>query len=182
MSDPVGAPSRRVTRWLIALMLVVAATAFVVWRIGIGIGYPGQVTTPEVVGLVASITSDPDFTAAHVVLTDGRTMVVPRSDRSLGGLGDLLFIGSQPERWHLAGHRSQEPGCYWISASRAYAEPGSVVFAFEEWPGVGVRLPKAPHFDDSRLATVDFQGRLRYSSIGPVSLCSDEQGRINGPP
>ncbi|MDF2735289.1 MAG: hypothetical protein K0S97_1912 [Chloroflexota bacterium] len=178
MSNLVGAPSRRVIRWLIALLLLVATTAFVVSRIGIGIGYPGQVTTPEVVGLVASITSDPDL-AAHVVLTDGRTMVVPRSDRSLGGLGDLLFIGSQPERWHLAGHKSQEPDCYWISASRAYSEPGSVVFAFEEWPGVGVRLPKAPQFDDSKLATMDFQGRLRYSSIGPVTLCSDEQGRIN---
>ncbi len=161
-------------------MILLVATAFVVWRIGIGIGYPGQVTTPEVVGLVASITSDPDVTAAHVVLTDGRTTVVPRSDRSLGGLGDLLFIGSHPERWHLAGHKSEKPDCFWISATRAYDEPDSVVVAFEDGPGVGLRLTTAPEYDDRKLVTRDFQGRLRYSSIGPVTLCSNEHGQIIG--
>ena len=166
-------------RWLFALIAVVATAAFVIWRFSIGFGYPGQVTTPEVIGLVDSITSDPDGTA-HVVLADGRTLTVERSVRSLGGFGDLLFVGTDPDRWYLSGHKSQTPDCYWISASRAYSEPDTVVFAFQEWPGVGVRLPKAPGFDDSRLATTDFEGRLRYSAIGPISLCANAEGQIFG--
>lgn len=147
-------------------------------------GFPGQVTTPDVVGLVASITTDPDSTA-HVVLTSGQTVVVGRSDRSLGGLagpGDLLFLGSQPDPWNFAGHKSEKPDCYWISASRAYSEQGTVVLVFEEWPGVGVRLPKAPGYDDSKHVTADSQGRQVYSAIGPIELCTDVEGRINGVP
>jgi len=159
----------------IAVILVVATAAFVASRIG----YPWQVTTPDVIGLVASITTDPDLTA-HVLLTDGQTLDIGRSDRSLGGIGELLFLGSHPDRWYFAGHKSESPGCYWISASRAYSDPGTVVLVFEELPGVGVRLPKAPGFDDSKLVTADSQGRLLYSAIGPISLCADEVGQING--
>jgi hypothetical protein len=162
----------------IALILVVATAALVASRIG----YPWQMTTPDVIGLVASITTDPDLTA-HVVLSEGRTLDVGRSDRSLGGLsgiGDVLFLGSHPDLWYFAGHKSENPGCYWISASRAYSDPGTVVLVFEELPGVGVRLPKAPGFDDSKLVTADSQGRLLYSAIGPISLCADEVGQING--
>jgi hypothetical protein len=54
------------------------------------------------------------------------------------------------------------------------------VLAFEEWPGVGLRLLKVPGYDDSKLVTADSGGRLVYSAIGPVSLCVDEQGRVNG--
>jgi hypothetical protein len=183
MSSLFGAASRHVSirrlKAVIGLILLVAATAFV--TSGLDIGYPGRVTTPEVIGLVASITSDPDLTA-HVVLADGQTLTVGRSDRSLGGLGDLLFLGSQPDRWYLAGHESQDSDCYWISASRAYSDPGSVVLAFQNWPGVGVRLQKAPGYDDSKLVTTDFRGHLRYSSIGPISLCADETGQITGLP
>jgi len=144
--------------------------------------YPGVVTTPDVTGLVASIKTDPDSTA-HVGLTTGQTVVVGPSDRSLGGLagpGDLLFRGSQPDPWHFAGHKSEKPACFWISASKAYSEQGTVVLAFEEWPGVGVRMPKAPGYDDSKLVTADSQGRQVYSAIGPISLCSDVEGRISG--
>jgi hypothetical protein len=164
----------------IALILVVATAALAASRLGIG--YPGQVTTPDVIGLVASITTDPDLTA-HVVLADGQTLDVGGSNRSLGGLsgiGDVLFLGSHPDRWYFAGHKSENPGCYWISASRAYSDPGTVVLVFEELPGVGVRLPKAPEFDDSKLVTADSQGRLLYSAIGPISLCADKVGQING--
>jgi len=163
---------------LIGLILLVATAAFVASRIDIG--YPGRVTTPDVIGLVASITTDPDITA-HVVLADGKTFDIKPSDRTLGGLGELLFVGDQPGRWYLPGFESKEqPGCYWISASRAYSDPGSVVFAFEDWPGVGVRLPKAPGYDDSRLVVSASGGRLRYSSIGPISLCANEEGQITG--
>lgn len=147
-------------------------------------GYPGQITTPDVVGLVTSITWDPDSTA-HVTLTSGQTVVVAPSDRSLGGLagsGDVLFRGSQPDPWNFAGHKSEKPDCYWISASRAYSEQGTVVLVFEERPDVGVRLPKAPGYDDSKLVTADSQGRQVYSSIGPIELCADVEGRISGRP
>jgi hypothetical protein len=180
MSDTVRASSRAGSVWwLIALILLVGA--LVVFVVSRSIGFPGRVTAPDVVGLVASVTTDPDLTA-NVVLTDGRTVTVGRSDRSLGGLGELLFVGSHPGRWHLAGHKSEKPDCYWISASRAYSEPGAVVLAFEDWPGVGVRLPKAPGYDDSKLVVTASGGRLRYSSIGPISLCADEKGQINGRP
>lgn len=148
----------------------------------VAVGFPGEITTPETVALVASVTTDPDLTA-HVFLANGQNLIVGRSARTLGGLGglgDLQFLGSQPDRWYFAGHKSEKPSCYSISASRAYSEPGSVVVVFEEWPGVGVRLAKAPNYDDSKLATTDSQGRLRYSSIGPISLCSDVEGRISG--
>lgn len=181
MSSPPRAPARlRSVWWLIALLLLVGApVVFVVSR---SIGYPGRVTAPDVVELVASVTTDPDLTA-HVVLADGQTLTVGRADRTLGGLGgpaDLQFVGSHPDRWYLAGHRSDKPDCYWISASRAYSELGAVVLAFEDWPGVGIRLPKAPGYDDSKLVVSSSGGRLRYSSIGPISLCADEKGQING--
>ena len=181
MSDTVRASSRAGSVWwLIALiLLVVAPVVFVVSR---SIGYPGRVTAPDVVGMVTSVTSDPDLTA-HVVLADGQTLSVGRSDRTLSGLGgpgDLQFVGSHPDRWYLAGRRSDQADCYWISASRAYSEPGAVVLAFEDWPGVGIRLPKAPGYDDSKLVVSAAEGRLRYSSIGPISICSDQEGRING--
>ena len=168
--------------WLIALiLLIVGPLVFVVSR---SIGYPGRLTTPDVVGLVTSSTTDPDLTA-HVVLAGGQTLTVSRTDRTLGGLGgpeDLQFAGSHPDRWYLAGHKSDQPDCFWISASRAYSEPDAVVLALEDWPGVGIRLPKAPGYDDSKLVVSASGGRLRYSSIGPISLCADAKGRITGLP
>lgn len=137
--------------------------------------YPGEVTAPELVGLVTSSTTDQDLTA-HIVLADGTELVIPRSDRVLGGFGELLMGGTKPEQWYLGGHASEKPDCYSISAHKAYSEDGAVVLAFEEWPGVGLRLPKAPGYDDSKLVTADSSGRLAYSAIGPVSLCVDEQG------
>src|SRR5688572_16125910 len=183
MNRRFGVPSRLVSaRQLLALLgltLLVATTAFITSRIDIG--YPGRVTTPEVIGLVASITTDPDVTA-HVVLADGQTFAISPSDRTLGGFGDLLFVGNHPDRWYLPGFQSQEqPACYRISASRAYSYADTVVFVFEEWPGVGVRLPKAPGYDDSKLIVGTWDGRLRYSSIGPISLCANEEGQITGP-
>jgi hypothetical protein len=145
----------------------------------IGPGYPGRIVSPEVIGPVASITSRDDG-GADVRLTSGESIRIEAADRSLGGLGELLFAGSDPEPWHLAGHESQNPGCYWISASRAYAEPDAVVLAFESWPGTGVRLAKAAGFDDTTLTTRDPDGRRVYSGIGSVTFCADEEGRISG--
>jgi hypothetical protein len=137
------------------------------------------VAAPEFVGLVTSSTSDQDLTA-HVVLADGTELVILRSDRVLGGFGELLLGGTNPEPWYLGGHASEKPDCYRISAHRAYSEDGGVVLVFEEWSGVGLRLPKASGYDDSKLVTADSSGRLVYSAIGPVSLCVDEKGRVIG--
>lgn len=55
MSSPVAAASRLVWVWrLLALIVLVAMVVLVTPRI-ISLGYPAQVTTPEVIGLVASI-------------------------------------------------------------------------------------------------------------------------------
>ena len=167
----------RVRALIARTVLVVMAAALIGCRPGVA--FPAQVTQPDQIGLVASIKTDADLTA-HVVLANGEALVLPRSDRSLGGLGELLFRGSQPDRWYLAGHKSEKPDCYWVAASRAYSEGDSVVLAFEDWPGVGIRLAKVPGFDDSKLVTSDSQGRLVYSSIGPISLCADVEGRIGG--
>jgi hypothetical protein len=140
---------------------------------------PGIVAAPEFVGLVSSSTTDQDLTA-HITLADGTQLLIPRSDRVLGGFGELLMGGTEPETWYVGGHASEKPDCYRISAHKAYSEDGSVLLAFEEWPGVGLRLPKAPEYDDSKHVTADSSGRLVYSAIGPVSLCVDDQGRVNG--
>ena len=146
----------------------------------LGPAYPGTVVTPELIGRVASVKTDQDLTV-HVALVSGDEVMLGRHDRGLqGGPDDLLLFGSRPERWYLGPAFSTDLGCYVISASRAYSEPGSVILAFEAWPGVGVRLQKAPGFDDSTMVTTNSDGRLEYSGISGVSFCSDDQGRISG--
>jgi hypothetical protein len=167
----------RATAPIARIVLLAMALALIGCRSGLS--FPAAITQPDDVGLVATVKTDADLTA-HVVLANGEALDLTRSDRSLGGLGELLFFGSKPARWYLAGHKSEKPDCYWVSASRAYSEPDSVVLAFEDWPGVGIRLSKVPGFDDSKLVTSDSQGRLVYSSIGPISLCADVEGRIGG--
>jgi hypothetical protein len=75
---------------------------------------------------------------------------------------------------------SKDLGCFRFSADRAFSEPDSVVLAFERWPGVGIRLAKAPGFDDSRLVTRNSEGRLEYSALASIAFCADAQGRISG--
>jgi hypothetical protein len=140
--------------------------------------YPGRITTPEVIGVVASNKSDNDGTA-HVVLTSGEELVIRPGDRSLYGFGDLMLVGTEPERWYLGATFSADRGCYWFSSSRAFSEPTSVVLAFEDWWGVGLRLPKAPGFDDSKLVYKGSDGRLEYSRLATVQFCSDAEGRLS---
>jgi len=144
---------------------------------GCGARYPDRIVEPDLIGVVASIKTDPDLTA-HVILTSGEQLALGRQDRSLGGLGELLFVGYQPERWFLAGHASERPNCFSVSASRAFSDSGAVLLVFENWPGIGIRLQKAPGFDDRRRVTTDAQGHLPYSSMGGISLCADVEGRI----
>jgi hypothetical protein len=146
----------------------------------LGGAYPGTVVAPERIGRVASVETDQDLTV-HVVLENGEALTLDRHDRGLqGGPGDLVLFGSRPERWYLSPTFNKDLGCYVISATRAYSEPGSVVLALESWSGVGVRLPKADGFDDSRLVTTNPDGRLEYTGLSGVSFCSDEKGRVSG--
>jgi hypothetical protein len=161
---------------LLGLALVVVSAC----DVRLGPGYPGTVVAPELIGRVASMTTDQDLTV-HVELASGDEVTLGRNDRGLqGGPGDLLLLGSRPERWYLSPTLNKDLGCYVISASRAFSEASSVVLTFEGWAGVGVRLPKAPGFDDSRIVTTNSDGRQEYSGISGVSFCSDDQGRISG--
>ena len=169
---------------LIALLL--AALAFVIVRLSLGVTYPLYVASPEVAGIIASKSSH-EFDAPEVrlVLSSGDEVVLHRDDRTLiGGVveGDLIVFGSTPERWYILGSpttRSDRSGCYSISANRAYSEPHGIVLVWDEWLGVGVRLPKAPGYDDSGLLFEVF-GHMEYrqfeSGFG-VSFCLDAEGR-----
>lgn len=161
---------------LLGLALVVVSGC----DVRLGPGYPGTVVAPDLIGRVASMKTDQDLTV-HVALASGDEVTLGRSDHGLqGGPGDLLLFGTRPERWYLSPTLNKDLGCYVISASRAFSEPSSVVLTFEGWPGVGVRLPKAPGFDDSRMVTTNSDGRQEYSGISGVSFCSDEEGRVRG--
>jgi hypothetical protein len=147
----------------------------------------GLNVAPEMIGLVESVTTEGDEGGSRIVLADGQELTKDRDDRALPGApgpGDLLWFGAQPERWFLSagfGATFQKSlGCYVLSADRAFSEPDSVVLAFSRWPGVGIRLPKAPGFDDSRLVTKNSEGRLEYSALASVAFCSDAQGRLSG--
>jgi hypothetical protein len=159
--------------------VAVAINLFAGCDVHLGPGYPNRIVSPDVIGPVASITSLGDG-GADVRLLSGEEVRIAAGERSLGGLGDLLLAGRDPEPWHLAGHESQEPDCYWVSASRAYAEPDVVVLTFEAWPGTGVGLQKAAGFDDTNLTTRDADGRRVFSATGSVTFCVDEEGRISG--
>jgi hypothetical protein len=162
------------------LLAVSALVALIACDARLGPAYPETVVTPELIGRVASMTTSPDL-SVDVALESGAQVVLGQRDRGLqGGPGDLLLFGSQPERWYLGPRFSKDHGCYLISASRAFSVGDSVVLAFEDWPGTGVRLRKAPGFDDSRLVTSTSDGRLEYSGMAGVSFCSDEQGRVSG--
>jgi hypothetical protein len=109
-----------------------------------------------------------------------------REDRSLiGGVGegDLIVFGSTPQRWFLRGSLASRAGggaCYRISADRAYSESDSVVLVWGEWLGAGVRLPKAPGYEDGGLLFETF-GDLQYRQFefgSGVSFCLDAEGRI----
>jgi hypothetical protein len=179
---PVTMTARRSTIWPAARRAAVVAAAILAATacdLRVGPGYPNRIVTPDVVGPVASITSLGDG-GADVQLESGQEVRIGAADRSLGGLGEFLFAGHDPEPWHLPGHESQQADCFWVSASRAFAEPGSVVLAFEAWPGTGVRLETAAGFDDTVVTTTDSDGRRVFSAIGSVTLCVDEEGRISG--
>lgn len=160
----------------------VVATAFAVLGgctdMSFGPPYPGRITAPEVIGVVASVKTDNDGTS-HVVLTSGEELDVRRGDRSLYGFGGLMLVGTTPERWYLGTTFDEIRGCYSFSSSRAFSEPTAVVLAFENWSGVGVRLPKAPGFDDSELTFKGSDGRLEYSRLATVPFCSDAEGRLS---
>ena len=80
--------------------------------------FPGRVIEPEVVGLVQSADPDPDDPGSWFVSVAKAELVIDVvDDRDLQAdrIGDLLFFGTEPERWFL-GAPLGEDGCYEISA------------------------------------------------------------------
>ena len=171
---------------LIALGL--AAVGFLIARLLLGlVSYPLAVSSPDVAGIVASkSTNQFDAPEVRLVLTSGDEVILRREDRSLiGGVGegDLVVFGSAPQRWYLTGSlatRTDGADCYAISADRAYSESDAVVLVWGEWLGGGVRLPKAPGYDDDGLLYETF-GHLEYRPFefgSGVSFCLDAEGRV----
>jgi hypothetical protein len=149
--------------------------------------YPLAVTSPDVAGIVASkSTNQFDAPEVRLVLQSGEGVVLHRRDRSLiGGVGegDLIVFGGTPERWYLMGSlvaRSDGPDCYAISADRAYSEPDGIVLVWGEWLGQGIRLSKAPGYEDDGLLK-ELLGHREYRQFevgSGVSFCLDAEGRV----
>jgi hypothetical protein len=171
---------------LVVLGLVAVAVLLVRILLGL-VSYPLGVSSPDVAGIVASkSTNEFDAPEVRLVLTSGDEVILRRGDRSLiGGVGegDLIVFGSTPERWYLLGSlatRAGEPNCYSVSADRAYSESDGVVLVWGEWLGAGIRLPKAPGYDDDGLLE-DVLGHLEYRPFefgSGVSFCLDAEGRV----
>lgn len=171
----VASRAARAAQLVVVTVLLGACT-----EVGFGPPYPGQITEPEVIGVVASATTDADGTT-HVGLADGRSLEVRPTARAPvafpPGKDMLLIYGTTPEPWYLTLSFAEELGCYWLSAGRAFSEPDAVVLAYVRWSGVGIRLKKAPDFDDSRLVTTHSDGHPEFMS---AAFCLDAEGRLSG--
>lgn len=175
--------NKRTRLWATLLALGVGSLAGCGTDLRFGPPYPDRITTPEVVGLVAAVTSEDNDSGYGIVLADGTQLTKETNDRAIPGApsqGNLIWFAAQPERWFLSASFNKDLRCYSFSADRAFSEGDSVVLAFERWPGVGIRLLKAPGFDDSRLVTRNSDGRWEFSGIAGVSFCADAEGRLSG--
>jgi len=171
---------------LVVLGLATVVVLLVRLLLGL-VSYPLAVSSPDVAGIVASkSTNQSDAPEVRLILTSGDEVILRRDDRSLfGGVGegDLIVFGSAPQRWYLRGSlvaRAVGADCYAISADRAYSESDGVVLVWGEWLGGGIRLPKAPGYDDDGRLYEIF-GHLEYRPFefgSGVSFCLDAQGRV----
>ena len=168
--------------------LGLAAVTILLVRLLLGlVSYPIAISSPEVVGVVASkSTNQFDAPEVRLLLASGDELILRREDRSLiseVGEGDLIVFGSMPQRWYIRGSPATRAGrdhCYSISADRAYSESDGVILVWGEWMGGGIRLPKAPGYDDDGLL-YETLGHLEYRPFefgSGVSFCLDEQGRV----
>ena len=169
-------------------VLGLAAVVVLLIRLLLGlIGYPLAVSSPDVAGVVAfKSTNEFDAPEVRLVLTSGDEVILRREDRSLisgVGEGNLVVFGSTPQRWYLVGYlatRAGQADCYAISADRAYSESDGIVLVWGEWLGAGIRIPKAPGYDDDGLLYEAF-GHLEYRAFelgSGVSFCLDAKGRV----
>jgi hypothetical protein len=184
-----GGPLRFARAGRVALVaLVVAAAGLLVARLLLGFfSYPLSVSTPDLSGVVASrSTNQFDSPEVRLLLTSGDEVILHRDDRSLiGGVGegDLIVFGTAPEHWYLRGSRlTRLDGldCYGISADRAYSESDGIVLVWGAWLGQGIRLERAPGYDDDDLLYEIFGHReYRQFELGSgVSFCLDAKGRV----
>ena len=167
-----------------AFLLVIGLASVSACDLTLGPPYPTQILTPEVAGIVATTTrSGSGVTTVEVGF---RRVSLGANDRAVQAgapsAGDLLLAGSTPEPWFLSTSFNHDDACYVASASRVFSEPDSVVLAFGRWSGFGIRIPKAPGYDDRRFVVKDAEGHLEYSGFGGIALCLNDLGQITGPP
>jgi hypothetical protein len=177
---------RTIRRALVALGLVAITVAVIRLLFGI-VFYPLGIASPDVAGIIVSTSSTGlDAPEVRVTLASGEEVSVLRTDRALDqgvAKGNLIIVGSNPEPWYLSGlpATATDPiGCFSVLPDRAYSEPDAVVMVFDHWVGSGVRIPKAPGFDDN-LLTYDELGHPRYTPFefgSGVSFCLDGNGRV----
>jgi hypothetical protein len=171
---------------LVALSLL--AISLAVFRLLLGMAfYPLAVASPDVAGIIISVsTSQVDAPVVILTLSSGREVSLLRGDRALDQgvtIGSLIIVGHSPERWYLGGlpsNATDRNGCFSVWPDRAYSEPDAVVMVFDHWVGSGVRIPKAPAYDDDLLLH-DELGHRRYTPFefgSAVSFCLDGGGRV----
>lgn len=146
---------------------------------------PGRLVEADFVGLVISVgvskTGEPTLE-----FEDGLVITVPQSSVALYGsgynAGHLFLYGEEFGRsWYVAlrlHENSPINGCYRI-AGVAYDEPDSVIIvAGDEWPGVGLRLPKRGDFEVPDGA-VGSDGLYQMGDEYPVGrFCIDTTGSV----
>lgn len=117
---------------------------------GCGISRPGTTVSPSIVGVIDSARP---ADGKWAIAVGGQQLAIDQSTdgdrqlRSTGGLkaGSLLLFGAEPERWfQILGPAGQ---ChYGALANAAFDEADTVIFVFDGWKDVGIRLPKASDF------------------------------------
>jgi hypothetical protein len=178
--------TRTIRGVLAALALLAISVA--VFRLLLGmVFYPLAVASPDEAGIIVSTsTTRVDAPVVRLTLSSGREVSLQRGDRALDQgvtIGSLIIVGGSPERWYLGGLPStatDRNGCFSVWPDRAYSEPDAVVMVFGQWVGSGVRIPKAPGYDDDLLLH-DELGHQRYTPFefgSGVSFCLDGGGRV----
>lgn len=143
--------------WVLALIVVIWIVIYDTLSRDIGQSRVGPLfgALADLVGVLALVTTGAKTGEPTLEFEDGLVITVPQSSVALYGsgynAGHLFLYGEEFGRsWYVAlrlHENSPINGCYRI-AGVAYDEPDSVIIvAGDEWPGVGLRLPKRGDFE-----------------------------------
>ncbi len=150
---------------------------------GCGISRPGMTVSPSIVGVIDSVHRN--AAGVPVVSVAGQQVTIDQSTggdrqlRSTGGLeaGSLLLFGTEPERWYQVLGTVRQ--CrYEALANAAFDDADAVIFVFDGWKGVGIRLPKAPDFRPAPSALLD--GKYLIEGVPGSYFCVNESGQVTG--